>query len=32
MDTAAIATVREKIFRTISGIRLLDTLYPPLGA
>ena len=32
MDSAAIVTVREKIFRTNSGIRLLDTLYPPLGA
>ena len=32
MDPSAIATVREKIFKTAGGIRLLDTLYPPLGA
>jgi hypothetical protein len=31
MDPSAIATVREKIFRTNGGIRLLDTLYPPCG-
>ena len=31
MDSSAIATVREKIFRTNGGIRLLDTLYPPRG-
>ena len=31
MDPSAIATVREKIFKTAGGIRLLDTLYPPRG-
>ncbi len=31
MDPSAIATVRERIFKTAGGIRLLDTLYPPRG-
>ena len=29
MDSSAVATVREKIFRTNGGIRLLDVVYPP---
>ena len=29
MDSSAVATVREKIFKTGGGIRLLDVMYPP---